>query len=177
MDENELKIISELSKNSQSSQRHLSKASNLSLGMVNLILHRLVEKGYMKVKQLDGRRAQYMLTPKGFSEKVIRSASYVKSTLTKLSVIKEAIKTLLMGYSTSGIETIFVVGGGELATLVDLAHRELIGTRVKLSHAMTIDPSLSGNILFLFCDEESIRRYPEQKNLIDLHAELAGLLI
>jgi len=49
MDKNELLIISEISKNSEASQRHLSKVSNLSLGMVNILLHRLIEKGYMKI--------------------------------------------------------------------------------------------------------------------------------
>ncbi len=125
MDENELKLIAELSKNSQASQRYLSKALELSLGMVNIILHRLIAKGYMKAKQLDGRRVSYILTPKGFSEKVKRSSEYIARTIDAFTSIKERIKDKIKGFYDSGRRKFVILGEGELSALTVMAFKEL----------------------------------------------------
>lgn len=125
MDEIEHKIITELSKNSSASQRYLSKVANLSLGMVNIILHRLIEKGYMKIKQLDGRKVQYILTPKGFYEKIERSKQYIKNTISIISNMKEAVKRILLKYYEEGYKNIAILGEGELLSIIELAYKEL----------------------------------------------------
>ena len=45
---------------------------NISLGMTNL-LSRLVAKGYIRIRQLNKKKTEYILTPKGFTEKYHKS--------------------------------------------------------------------------------------------------------
>ncbi len=67
--EREPKIIEEISQDKNSTQRKISHKLGLSLGMTNIILKRLDSKGYIKVKGLNRRKVQYILTLKGFAEK------------------------------------------------------------------------------------------------------------
>ena len=55
--EQELRIIEEISRSRDLTQRKISHRLDLLLGMTNLILKRLVNKGYIKVKGLEGRCA------------------------------------------------------------------------------------------------------------------------
>ncbi len=74
--ERELKIIEEISREKNLTQRKISHKLGLSLGMTNLVLKRLANKGYIKVKGLNRRKVQYILTPKGFAEKTKKSYRY-----------------------------------------------------------------------------------------------------
>nr|NIM03326.1 winged helix-turn-helix transcriptional regulator [bacterium]NIO73593.1 winged helix-turn-helix transcriptional regulator [bacterium] len=54
----EFKIIFEIDKNLNTTQRKISRQIGLSLGMTNLVIRKLIAKGYIKVKGLDRRRVQ-----------------------------------------------------------------------------------------------------------------------
>jgi len=159
MDEHEHKIISELSKNSAASQRHLSKASELSLGMVNIVLHRMIEKGYMKIKQLDGRKVQYLLTPKGFSEKVKKSRQYVSNTISLISVMKDSVKKILSDYRAQGYKKFCVLGRGELLSVIEMAAKELVVEDIELSRADNVS-QIKADTEIIFCLSE----LPQSKN-------------
>lgn len=172
MDEHEHKIIAELSRNSAASQRHLSKVSDLSLGMVNMVLHRLIEKGYMKIKQLDGRKVQYILTPKGFSEKIKRSKQYVSRTVSLLSAMKEAVKQVIIDHRSRGISKICVLGRGELLSVIELAAKELSFDDIYISRADGMEKVKPGTQA-VFC----LTEMPQQKNggleLVDIMQKIA----
>ncbi|NQS89643.1 winged helix-turn-helix transcriptional regulator, partial [Patescibacteria group bacterium] len=59
IDERELRIIEEISRDKNLTQRKISHKLGLSLGMTNIILKRLASKGYIKVKELNRRKVQY----------------------------------------------------------------------------------------------------------------------
>ena len=67
--EKEYRVIDEVSKNNRLTQREVSRRVGISLGMAKLILKRLARRGYIKVKGLNRRGLEYVLTPKGFSQK------------------------------------------------------------------------------------------------------------
>jgi predicted transcriptional regulator len=172
MDEHEHRIISELSKKSDASQRHLSKVSELSLGMVNIVLHRLIEKGYMKIKQLDGRKVQYILTPEGFSEKLKRSKQYVKNTVSLISAMKESVKKIITDYRSGGVRKFAVLGRGELLTVIELAVRELGLDDIELSRAD--DPShIKSGTEVVFCLNELPRSKNSGMEFVDIMQKIA----
>ncbi|MEA2082477.1 MAG: winged helix-turn-helix transcriptional regulator, partial [Elusimicrobiota bacterium] len=70
MTENEYKLLLAVESGEASSQRKLAGKLNVSLGMVNLCLRRLIKQGYIKTHGLNKRKVQYLLTPKGFTEKM-----------------------------------------------------------------------------------------------------------
>lgn len=120
MDEKELKIISEISKNASISQRDLSNRTNLSLGLVNLILKRLVKRGYLKSQALSPKKIRFFLTPKGFSEKAKKSYNYIFKTVNLVQKIKEEIEKIILSEYESGARNFVLVGQNSLADLVNM---------------------------------------------------------
>lgn len=176
MDEKEHKILSEISKNSEASQRHLSKIADLSLGMVNIVLHRLIEKGHMKIKQLDGRKVQYLLTPKGFSEKLKKSQQYLQSTISKLSSIKESVKSIALKEYDSGKRKFIISGSGDLSHLVEIALKEIGKTDISYSHSDSIKDAPKDTVLF-FVNGIPSGASQNGAKIIDLQKELSEILV
>jgi len=123
--ERELKIIEEISRDRNLTQRKISHRLGLSLGMTNLILKRLVNKGYVKIKGLDKRKVQYILTPKGFSEKTKKSYRYFLKTIHSLKEMKEKIQELISMEYKKGRTYFIVLGDGELADIIELSLESL----------------------------------------------------
>lgn len=133
--ERELRIIEEISQEKSLTQRKISHKLGLSLGMTNLILKRLVNKGYIKVKGLNRRKVQYILTPKGFTEKTKKSYRYFLKTIHSLKEMKEKIQELILMECKKGRTYFIVLGDGELADVVELSlesldKRDLVHRRV-----------------------------------------------
>ncbi len=72
MEHDEL-VLSQLSENQQVSQRQLARQTNLSLGQLNLILHRLVSRGWVKIEKISARSLRYVLTPQGIARNTKRT--------------------------------------------------------------------------------------------------------
>ena len=67
--EKELKILEKIHNNEDSvKQRDLEKIAELSLGMTNSILKRLIEKGFITVKKVNNRNIKYAVSPLGIEE-------------------------------------------------------------------------------------------------------------
>ena len=64
-----LRLMGEIDRNSNHSQRELSRRLDISLGLVNTFLKRLVNKGYFKVKTMPRNRVKDFLTPEGLARK------------------------------------------------------------------------------------------------------------
>lgn len=64
-----LQVISErLKEDPQASQRTLAKKANMSLGMMNAILGRFVERGWRMLTNVNGRKLAYAVTLEGIAE-------------------------------------------------------------------------------------------------------------
>ena len=57
-DLNILRLMREIDRDGNSSQRELSRRLNISLGLVNTFLKRLIKKGYFKVKTMPRNRVR-----------------------------------------------------------------------------------------------------------------------
>ncbi len=123
--EKELKIINEIDKDLNVTQREISKKSGMSLGMTNIILKKLINKGYVKVKQLNKKKVQYFLTPKGFTEKAKKSYYYTLKTMEILKTMKLKIQAIVLKEYNKGHRKFIIYGKGELAWLVEIAIRNL----------------------------------------------------
>jgi len=123
--ERELRIIDEVSKDLSLTQRDISQKAGISLGMVNIILKRLIRKGYIKVRQLNGKRIQYILTPKGFAEKTKKSYHYILRTITSLRRMKGRIQEVILREYERGQRKFIILGDDELADIVEISLRSL----------------------------------------------------
>jgi DNA-binding MarR family transcriptional regulator len=116
--ENEFVLMREIARSPTVTQRDLSQSTGLSLGMTNLLIKRLARKGYIKVAQLDWKRAQYVLTPKGAMEKAVKSYRYGLYTIRIFRQIRENILVALRREYDSGRRSFAVVAQDELLDLV-----------------------------------------------------------
>ena len=126
-----LRLMGEVERNGSYSQRELSRGLNISLGLVNTFIKRLVNKGYFKVKTMPRNRMKYFLTPEGLARKSKLTVEYLRYSA---NFYKE-IKILLIGkfkeMEENQIRSILFFGAGEVAELaylyLQLTNIQLVG--------------------------------------------------
>ncbi len=121
----EFKIIDEIGKDLNTTQRKISRQIGLSLGMTNIIIKKLIAKGYVKVKGLNRRNVQYILTPRGFAEKVKKTHRYLLRSIDTLKAVKEKIQDTVLEYYKKGERNFTILGKGELADIVEISLRDM----------------------------------------------------
>jgi len=120
-DEKELRIIEEIAKQSKVTQRELSRKTNLSLGAVNLIIKRLIGRGLVKTGGLNAKKIEYILTPKGFSEKAKKSYQYIQKTIDLVKLVREEIAKIIQEEYNRGQKKFVILGRDDLADIIELA--------------------------------------------------------
>lgn len=115
----EFRLLDVLSRDGGLSQRQVAKETGLSLGMVNLILGRLVKTGAIKVVNLNGRTARYLLTPSGVAEKSRRAYEYLQRTIGTFRDLRQRIEELIAELHAHGIREFVIDGEGEVADIAE----------------------------------------------------------
>jgi DNA-binding MarR family transcriptional regulator len=113
VDESELALMREIAREPIRTQRDLSRSAGLSLGMTNLLLKRLARKGLIKVLQLDWKRTQYLLTPKGALEKTRKTYEYARYTLRLFRQLQENVAAALRTEHARGRRRFWIVAQDE----------------------------------------------------------------
>ncbi len=79
-------------------QRELAEKLGVSVGGVNYCLKALVDKGWVKMKNLTHSKNKfgyvYVLTPHGLSEKAELTGRFLKRKMAEYEIIKNQIKNL-----------------------------------------------------------------------------------
>ncbi|MFA5139624.1 MAG: winged helix-turn-helix transcriptional regulator [Elusimicrobiota bacterium] len=116
--EKEYALILEISRQPGHTQRSLSKSLGMSLGTTNLLIRRLVRKGFIKISQLDWNRTRYLLTFKGATEKARKAYHYTVYTHRLFRQIRENIAALLRREHASGRREFTLVAEDEILDLL-----------------------------------------------------------
>ena len=92
--EEALSIIKEIETNPAATQRAVSKKLGISLGKTNYMLRELIRKGIIKGESFSthpGRikKISYLLTPKGFEEKLRLTYHFLKKKEMEYKLLKE----------------------------------------------------------------------------------------
>ncbi len=103
------------------SQRDLSRAINMSLGMTNVLVKRLTHKGLIVMKKVSPRNVTYVLTPDGMNELAKRTYRYLKRTMKQVVVYKEAVLSLAQKASVCGFTALVMLGESDIAFIVEYA--------------------------------------------------------
>ena len=107
MQDNEILILEELEKNSNITQRDLSEKTGLSLGMVNILLKKFINKGFVKLERLNSKNFRYVLTPEGFKEKSKKTIEYMKIYYRRTLLIKKNIERIIQTYGRNRTYILF----------------------------------------------------------------------
>ena len=155
------------------SQRDISKALNMSLGMTNSILKRFVDKGWMCMHKISARNIKYVLTPEGLKEVAKRSYNYIKRTIKNVYDFKELILDFVGQQKSLGIKNIILLGEDDIAFIIEYAcHKnEISFCNIK---DINNDFNIENNSLFLLsekiCEESCPKEIFTQKvsNIMDI---------
>jgi len=137
--EKEFAIIQKISNSHISHQRMLAQETGMSLGLTNLIMKRLIEKGFVKAKQLNQRKVQYILTPKGFIQRAKKSYLYTLKTINLLQSMKEKVQELISIYHKEGKTNYLIIGNNELSSIALNAFKSFKSKDINYSHILIED--------------------------------------
>lgn len=116
----DLEILNHLEENPDTTQADLAIRLGVAVGSVNWYLKRLINKGYIKVTQMQRRRLRYLLTPKGLAEKAHLTTSFMQASLHWYRETRETSKELLDKVKQAGYDTVCIEGDGDLADIIHL---------------------------------------------------------
>jgi DNA-binding MarR family transcriptional regulator len=119
-----LRILEAVDDDQTITQRDLSKKLNISLGLVNSFIKRLVNKGFFKITTIPKNRVRYILTPKGAAEKTRLTYEYLQYSLRFYRESRRKIKTLFKSFEQQGVKRILLYGIGDLAEIAYLSMQE-----------------------------------------------------
>jgi len=124
-----LRLMGEIERNGNHSQRELSRRLNISLGLVNTFLKRLVNKGYFKVKTMPRKRVKYFITAEGLARKTRLTVEYLQYSVHFYKEIKTLLLDKFRELEDGNVKSILFLGNGEVA---ELAYLYLQLTNLKL---------------------------------------------
>lgn len=145
----------------EASQRDISKALNMSLGMTNNILKRFVEKGWLCMNKVSARNIRYVLTPDGLKEVARRSYNYIKRTIKNVHDYKELILDFVGKQKFLGIKNIVLLGEDDITFIIEYACQK---NNLSFCNVKDInnDFNIENNTLFLLSETFSKENCPEE---------------
>ncbi len=95
--QDKFEILRKIQLNPQSSQRAMAEELGFSIGKLNYILKELKKKGLVKLKNFQNQNnkikyLQYVITPKGISERTKLTVSFMKRKLKEYEELKKELK-------------------------------------------------------------------------------------
>ena len=145
----------------EASQRDISKALNMSLGMTNNILKRFVEKGWICMNKISPRNIRYVLTPDGLKEVAKRSYNYVKRTIKNVYDYKELIVNYIQEEKLKGIKKVVLLGEDDIDFIIEYACQKNNLSFCNLKE-INSDFNIENNTLFLLSETFSKENCPEE---------------
>jgi DNA-binding MarR family transcriptional regulator len=114
-----LKVISEAETGgTRLTQRELAGRACVSLGMVNILLRRLAERGWVKLTRLSSKSVRYALTPAGIGELAQRTAGYFNRASRSAERYRDRLEVFALNAKRSGAITIVLFGMSEVEFLL-----------------------------------------------------------
>jgi len=152
LNEREFELVNIVGAQLGVNQRDISRQLRVSLGMTNMLLRRLIAKGYIRINQLNKRKIQYLLTPKGFSEKLRKSVKYTIKTINSIGVIKNRLKGIFQKLYQEGERNFYIFGSSDLGLLAEIVIREISKGDHTIAFIQTLEEAKKDGIVCM-CKE------------------------
>jgi DNA-binding MarR family transcriptional regulator len=117
----DLEILSHIDANPDITQADLATKLDVAVGSVNWYIKRLVNKGYIKVTQMQRRRLRYLVTPKGLVEKTRLTKEFMQMSLHWYRVTRAESQQLLAQVKAAGYNAVCIQGDDDLAEIIYLS--------------------------------------------------------
>jgi DNA-binding MarR family transcriptional regulator len=128
----EHQILTAIESGGSHSQRTLASSVGIALGLTNLLLARLVRKGWVRIVRIQPNRFRYLLTPAGVAEKARMSRLYLQESVRFYTSARDRIRESLADAGGPDSRIVFY-GTGEVAEIAFVCLQE---TELKLVGAV-----------------------------------------
>jgi len=128
-------ILQAIASGSPVTQRSLARQLGIALGLMNLLIKRLVGKGYVRVSRMSTNHVRYFMTPAGFDALTKATRASLENTVHLYTETREHITRSLAGLSArcerdgTDEKRIVFYGAGDVA---EIAYVSLQSTDLQL---------------------------------------------
>lgn len=116
-----LRILEKVDEEYPQSQRALARELNISVGLVNSFIKRLVKKGYVKIVTTPRKRMRYIVTPTGLLEKTRLTYSYIQLSYQFYAQARKKLNLLFEELENLNVRQIVFFGATDLAEIAYLS--------------------------------------------------------
>jgi len=152
-----LRLLDELTVEPLVTQRTLSSRLGVALGLVNTYIKRFAKKGYTKITNIPPNRVKYILTPKGFSEKVRLTYEYMRYSIDYFKDTRLRIDNIYRKMIAAGVKDLLIWGDGEIAELSYISMRGLPLRLVGVIDSKRVDKGFFGHNIYSFKDFAALK--------------------
>ena len=121
----ELRLLSEVEENPKVTQRQLSTRLGIALGLTNVLIRNLAQKGYLRASRAGWKRWVYALTPDGFTYKFRLTVGYIARVLDHYQTVRQILREEIKGLAMNEETRVAMYGTGEFAELIYLGLKEI----------------------------------------------------
>lgn len=165
-------IADTLKEDPMASQRVLAENAGMSIGLMNAVIKRFVERGWIMLANVNLRKLSYAVTPAGIEELSARSQAFAKRTFAIANKYNETLCNAVSQAKSQGKNKLVLYGSSYIKFLLIYACQTLNVTFIEKAATDPIEPNA-------FCvvgeqnDEEDIVRLTKEGcvNLLDLIEE------
>lgn len=154
------------------SQRVLAENAGISIGLMNAILKRFVERGWIMLSNVNFRKLSYAITPAGIAELTGRSQTFAKRTFELANKYNDTLCKVVLDAKKEGKTKLALYGKSYIRFLLIYACQTLNVTFIEKD----VNEAVMENAFCLVgehCEESDIERLTKQGciNLLDLIQE------
>ena len=120
----ELRLLEEVDRSPDLSQRQLARQLGIALGVANLLVRSLANKGYIKITHLSWKRWVYVVTPKGMARKLHLTVAYVERFFQHYRRVRQLVREDISDLPLNRESRVAIIGTSDMAELTYLALRD-----------------------------------------------------
>lgn len=112
-------ILEKNKKNEGFTQREIAEALEISLGMVNNILKKVLKKGFILVSRINSRKINYILSKKGLNIIYNKSVRYFKTLAKNAFLFKKVLCELIGDLKQKNYTKIILIGESSVDFVIE----------------------------------------------------------
>jgi DNA-binding MarR family transcriptional regulator len=115
-----LNLLESIEHDPDITQASLADQLGVAVGTVNLLLKRLIDKGYVKVKRAQRHKLRYIITAEGIALRARLTVHYIENTMNLYRRTRQRVHELLAQVKAAGYDHVYLEGDGDIAEICRL---------------------------------------------------------
>jgi DNA-binding MarR family transcriptional regulator len=121
----ELHVLKAIEADPSVSHRQLAKRLGLSSAVIQVVMTKLIKRGFVKMKGTNLRRIRYLVTPAGRKRFEELSMAFIRSSAKLFTETQQELARSLSELIDAGVQRVCLYGAGDVMDLVLLVLDEL----------------------------------------------------